>query len=217
MAFRMPPEDLWRVFSAVGFGQYPKSGFPGEARGRLRKYNTWKKIERATMSYGHGMSVSLLQLARAYTVFTTGGRLLPITFVKRDALPEGKKVLSTTTSNAIRAMLEGVTQEGGTGTKARVPGYRVAGKTGTAHKIISGLYSKNNYYSSFVGFAPASHPRLVVAVVVDDPQGNAHYGGEVAGPVFSEVMGRSLRLLGVREDNIEETFTAERKFGQVEG
>ncbi len=217
IALRMPSEDLWKILSSVGFGKYPKSGFPGEARGRLRKHNTWKKIERATMSYGHGMSVSLLQLARAYTVFTAGGRLLPISFVKRDAVPTGQRILSSGTANAVTAMLEGVTSDEGTGPQARVPGYRVAGKTGTAHKIISGVYSKSHYYSSFVGFAPVSAPKLIVAVVVDDPRGGAYYGGQVAGPVFSEVMGRSLRLLGVREDSPKETLTAEREFWQVEG
>ena len=169
------------------------------------------------MSFGHGISVSLIQLARAYTIFTTGGRLLPITFVKRDALPKGRMVMSLQTSKAVGKMLEEVVEDGGTGTKARVLGYRVAGKTGTAHKLLDGAYSKHSYYSSFVGFAPASKPKLIVAVVIDDPRGGQYFGGTVAAPVFSQIIGNSLRLLDVPGDKKEKTITADRQSPSVEG
>ncbi len=217
IALKMPSEELWRMFSLVGFGKSPESGFPGEAKGRLRKFSTWKTIEKATMSFGHGISVSLIQLARAYTIFTTGGRLLPITFVKRDALPKGRKVMSLQTSKALGKMLEEVIEDGGTGTKARVLGYRVAGKTGTAHKLLDGAYSKHSYYSSFVGFAPASKPKLIVAVVIDDPRGGHYFGGTVAAPVFSQIIGNSLRLLDVPGDKKEKTLTADRQSPSAEG
>ena len=217
IALKMPSEELWRMFSLVGFGKSPESGFPGEAKGRLRKFSTWKTIEKATMSFGHGISVSLIQLARAYTIFTTGGRLLPITFVKRDALPKGRMVMSLQTSKALGKMLEEVIEDGGTGTKARVLGYRVAGKTGTAHKLLDGAYSKHSYYSSFVGFAPASKPKLIVAVVIDDPRGGHYFGGTVAAPVFSQIIGNSLRLLDVPGDKKEKTLTADRQSPSAEG
>jgi cell division protein FtsI (penicillin-binding protein 3) len=204
IALAMPPERLWGIFSAVGFGLAPRSGFPGEASGQLRAFSTWKPIEQATMSYGHGMSVSLLQLARAYSVFATDGNLVPLTFVRRDNRPESKPVLSQRTARAVREMLESVTLPGGTALNARVTGYRVAGKTGTAHKVIDGAYARNLYISSFVGFAPASNPQLVVAVMIDEPGGKRYYGGEVAAPVFREVTAGALRLMGIAPDLMDE-------------
>ena len=209
IALGMPSEKLWQILSMVGFGNSPDSGFPGEASGKLRKFSTWRKIEKATMSFGHGISVSLLQLARAYTIFTTGGKLLPITFVKRDAVPEGRKVLSKTTADAVNHMLAEAIGIGGTGTKAQVLGYQAAGKTGTAHKIADGGYTKDRYYSSFVGFAPVDKPKLIVAVVVDDPKGGKYFGGDVAAPVFSQVVSDSMRILNVPREIIEETITAD--------
>jgi cell division protein FtsI (penicillin-binding protein 3) len=156
------------------------------------------------MSYGHGMSVSLLQLARAYSVFATDGNLVPLTFVRRDNRPESKPVLSPRTARAVREMLESVTLPGGTALNARVTGYRVAGKTGTAHKVIDGAYARNLYISSFVGFAPASNPQLVVAVMIDEPGGKRYYGGEVAAPVFREVTAGALRLMGIAPDLMDE-------------
>jgi len=200
MALAMAPQKLWTILSDVGFGSQTKVGFPGEATGRLRAYQTWKPIEQATMSYGHGISVSLLQLARAYSVFATNGELKPLTLIKRDQPAEGKAVISRRTAMEVRKMLEMVTQPGGTATRAQVAGFRVAGKTGTAHKLIGATYASDRYISSFVGFAPASNPRLVIAVMLDEPGGKSYYGGEVAAPVFSAVMAGALRLLGIEPD-----------------
>ncbi len=200
MALAMAPEKLWTILSDVGFGAQTKVGFPGEASGRLRAYQNWKPIEQATMSYGHGISVSLLQLARAYSVFATNGELKPLTLLKRDQPVSGKAVISAKTAMAVRKMLEMVTQPGGTATRAQVAGYRVAGKTGTAHKLVGVNYAPDRYIASFVGFAPASHPRLVIAVMLDEPGGKYYYGGEVAAPVFSNVMAGALRLLGIEPD-----------------
>jgi len=200
IALAMAPQKLWAIFSAVGFGTQTRVGFPGEATGRLRAYQSWKPIEHATMSYGHGVSVSLLQLARAYSVFATDGELKQLTLIRRDQPVEGKRVVSRRTAQAVRKMLEMVTQPGGTATRAQVAGYRVAGKTGTAHKLDGATYAADRYVSSFVGFAPASNPRLVIAVMIDEPGGKHYYGGEVAAPVFSNVMAGALRLLGVTPD-----------------
>ena len=200
MALSMAPQKMWTIFSDVGFGTLSKVGFPGEASGRLRAYQSWKPIEQATMSYGHGISVSLLQLARAYSVFATDGELKPLTLVRREEPVEGKRVVSAVTAQAVRRMLEMVTQPGGTATRAQVAGFRVAGKTGTAHKLEGNGYAADRYISSFVGFAPASHPRIVIAVMIDEPGGKHYYGGEVAAPVFSNVMAGALRLLGVSPD-----------------
>ena len=200
MALALAPQKMWNIFYDVGFGTQTKVGFPGEATGRLRAYQTWKPIEQATMSYGHGISVSLLQLARAYSVFATNGELKTLTLVKRDKPVEGKAVISPRTAMAVRKMLEMVTQPGGTATRAQVAGFRVAGKTGTAHKLLGASYASDRYISSFVGFAPASNPRLVIAVMLDEPGGKSYYGGEVAAPVFSNVMAGALRILGVGPD-----------------
>src|SRR6185436_1037013 len=200
IALAMAPQKLWAIFSAVGFGTQTRVGFPGEATGRLRAYQSWKPIEHATMSYGHGVSVSLLQLARAYSVFATDGELKQLTLIRRDVPVEGKRVVSRRTAQAVRKMLETVTQPGGTATRAQVAGYRVAGKTGTAHKLDGSTYAADRYVSSFVGFAPASSPRLVIAVMIDEPAGKQYYGGEVAAPVFSNVMAGALRLLGITPD-----------------
>jgi cell division protein FtsI (penicillin-binding protein 3) len=200
MALAMPRETMWDLFQRVGFGAAPQLSFPGAAAGRLRGYKSWRPIEQATMAYGHGISVSLLQLARAYTVFATDGELIPLTLVKSPAAVNGEKVLSAETARAVRAMLELAVQSGGTGQRARVMGWRVAGKTGTAHKLESGSYSANRYLASFVGLAPASAPRLVVAVMVDEPSSGGHYGGTVAAPVFAQVVQGALRLMGVPHD-----------------
>ena len=152
------------------------------------------------MSYGHGISVSLLQLARAYTVFATNGELRPLTLIKRDAPIEGTRVISPATALAVRTMLESVVQPGGTAVRAQVLGYRVAGKTGTAHKLEGGAYAADRYVSSFVGMAPASDPRLLVAVMIDEPEGREYYGGVVAAPVFRSVIADALRMLSIQPD-----------------
>ncbi|MDO8346580.1 MAG: penicillin-binding protein 2 [Rugosibacter sp.] len=200
IALSMPAEDMWTMFDSVGFGSPLKLGFPGEAGGRLRPAKTWKPIEQATMSYGHGISVTLIQLARAYLAFARDGDLLPLSLTRLDAaVPLGKPVFSAQTAREVRAMLEMVVQPGGTAPRAHVPGYRVAGKTGTAHKVEGGTYA-NKYVASFVGFAPVSDPRLVIAVMVDEPSNGKYYGGDVAAPVFAQIMGGALRTLGVPSD-----------------
>jgi len=199
IALSLEPEALWQSLADSGFGTRTGSNFPGEAPGRLRDAKTWRPIEQATLSYGHGMSVNLLQLARAYTVFANDGELKPVSLVKLDAPMVGKKVFSDGTARALRDMLELVVQPGGTAPLAQVAGYRVAGKTGTAHKLEGGRYV-DRYVASFVGLAPASNPRLVVAVMIDEPDNGQYYGGLVAAPVFSKVTGAALHVLNVPND-----------------
>ena len=200
IALSLPKEKLWAMLSGVGFGILPESGLPGEVAGRLRPHSSWRPIEQATLSYGHGISVSLLQLARAYSVFTGDGELMRLTIVRADTPTTPERVLKPEAAVAVRRMLEMATQTGGTAPKAQVTGYRVAGKTGTAHKLENGGYASDKYVSSFVGFAPASDPRLIVAVMIDEPRNGEYYGGLVAAPVFSAVMAGSLRLLAVPPD-----------------
>lgn len=200
IALTLEPSYLWKALHNVGIGTPPRSNFPGEATGKLRPYQTWRPIEQATMSYGHGLSVSLLQLARAYTVFANDGELKPISLLKLDEPSVGVQVFSPDTARAVRKMLELVTQPGGTAPQAQVLGYRVAGKTGTAHKLLDGEYAPNLYVGSFVGMAPASNPRLIIAVMIDQPSDGNYYGGTIAAPVFSRVMAGALRMLGVPPD-----------------
>ncbi len=200
IAAMLPSQTMWQMFDDVGFGQVPRLGFPGEVTGRVRPWKTWKPIEQATMSYGHGISVSLIQLARAYSVFARDGDLVPLSLTRVDApLTSGATVFSAKTAREVRMMLEMAVLPGGTAPKAQIPGYRVAGKTGTAHKLEGGRYA-NKYVSSFVGFAPVSDPRLIIAVMIDEPSAGKHYGGAVAAPVFASVMGASLRTLGIAPD-----------------
>ncbi len=200
IALSMKSEQMWEMFSKVGFGSVPKTEFPGEASGKLRPWKTWQPIEQATMSYGHGISVSLLQLARAYMIFAGEGDIKPISLTKLEAPQPGVPVIAPETAKAMRAMLELAVLPGGTAPRAQVVGYRVAGKTGTAHKQENGRYLDDRYVSSFVGFAPASNPRLIVAVMIDEPSNGQYYGGAVAAPVFSQVMAGALRLLSVPPD-----------------
>jgi cell division protein FtsI (penicillin-binding protein 3) len=199
IALSLKSETMWQGLADSGFGAQTGSNFPGEAPGKLRDPKTWRPIEQATMAYGHGISVNLLQLARAYTIFANDGELKPISLLKLDAPVAGKKIFSARTAQALRDMLEMVVLPGGTAPLAQVAGYRVAGKTGTAHKLEDGHYV-NHYIASFVGFAPASNPRLVVAVMIDDPSGAEYYGGEVAAPVFSKITGAALHALSVPND-----------------
>ena len=199
IALSLPARTMWEMFSEAGFGTAPRSGFPGEVSGRLRPAKTWRPIEQATMAYGHGISVNLVQLARAYTVFATDGELKPVSLLRLDAPVAGRPVIKPETARAVRHMLELVVQPGGTAPKAQVAGYRVAGKTGTAHKLEGRSYA-NKYVSSFVGFAPASNPRLIVALMIDEPSAGQYYGGSIAAPVFASVMGAALRMLGVPPD-----------------
>ncbi|MBC3878234.1 penicillin-binding protein 2 [Undibacterium sp. FT79W] len=200
MALQMPPKEMWELFTTLGFGQQPKIGFPGAVAGRLRNYKNWRPIEQATMSYGHGLSVSLLQMARAYTIFARNGDMIPITFQKTSDAPAAQRVISDKTAQQLRVMMESVTQPGGTATQARVPGYRVAGKTGTAHKIEGGRYV-NKYVGDFIGFAPVSNPRVIVAVMIDEPSAGGHFGGIVAAPVFAAITANVLRSMNVPPDS----------------
>ena len=200
MALTLKPEFLWGYFNQIGFGTPTHVGFPGEGSGHLRNYKTWRPIEQATMSFGHGISVTLLQLARAYTVFANDGELRPISLLKLSESPIGHQVYSAQVANEMKDMLETVVQPGGTALKAQVPGYRVAGKTGTAHKVGAHGYEEDKYVASFVGMAPASNPRLIMAVMIDEPSNGEYYGGSVAAPVFSKVMADALRMLAIPQD-----------------
>ncbi|MFZ6814075.1 peptidoglycan D,D-transpeptidase FtsI family protein [Undibacterium sp. Rencai35W] len=200
MALQMPPQEMWEMFTTVGFGQQPKFGFPGAVAGRLRNYKTWRPIEQATMSYGHGVSVSLIQMARAYMIFARNGDMIPLTFQKSSDQPVGHRVISEKTAQQLRMMMETVTEPGGTATQARIAGYRVAGKTGTAHKIEGGKYV-NKYVGDFVGFAPVSNPRVIVAVMIDEPTTGGYYGGTVAAPVFAAITANILRSMNVPPDS----------------
>ena len=200
IALALPSEKMWNMFNQVGFGTPPRSGFPGEGSGRLRAYASWRPIEQATMAYGHGISLSLLQLARAYMVFASDGEIKAVTLMKRDAPAAGTRVITPETALQVRRMLELVVQPGGTAPRAQVMGYRVAGKTGTAHKLEGANYAATKYVASFIGFAPASDPQLIVAVMIDEPGAGQYYGGTVAAPVFSNVMAGALRQLRVKPD-----------------
>ena len=203
MALSLKREELWSTFNQLGFGTPTHIGFPGEASGILRPYKTWRPIEQATMSFGHGISVTLLQLARAYTVFANDGELKPVSLFKLTESPVGHQVFSAQVANDVKAMLELVVQPGGTAPKAQIAGYRVGGKTGTAHKIGSHGYEDDKYVASFVGMAPASNPRLIMAVMIDEPsiEKDGYYGGAAAAPVFSAVMADALRMLSVPQDS----------------
>jgi len=196
----MPPERMGTFYRELGFGLAPRTGFPGEAKGSVRPWTEWRPIEQATMAYGHGLSVSLLQLARAYTIFTTDGRLLPLSLLKREGQPIGKPLITKETARQLTRMMEMAVLPGGTAPLAQVPGYRVAGKTGTAHKAEGGGYAERKYVSSFVGFGPVSDPRYIVAVMLDEPSGVKHYGGDVSAPVFSSVMASLFRTMAITPD-----------------
>ncbi len=203
MALSLKKEELWSTFNQLGFGSRANIGFPGEASGILRPYKTWRPIEQATMSYGHGISVTLLQLARAYTVFANDGEIKPVSLTKLKEPSVGHQVFSAKVANDVKAMLELVVQPGGTALRAQVAGYRVGGKTGTAHKIGPKGYEADKYVASFVGIAPASNPRLIMAVMIDEPniQNDQYYGGVAAAPVFAAVMADALRMLAVPQDS----------------
>jgi len=200
LALSLPSEAMWDLYRRMGLGSPPELGFPGATGGRLRHYRSWRPVEQATMAYGHGISVSLVQLARAYTVFARDGELVQLTLLRSAGVAEGVKVLSAETARAVRAMLEAAVQPTGTGPHARIAGWRVAGKTGTAHKLMDGVYEPDKYLSSFVGLAPVSAPRLVAAVLIDEPSAGGYFGGVVAAPVFAQIMRGALRLLGVPLD-----------------
>ncbi|RTZ58176.1 MAG: penicillin-binding protein 2 [Gammaproteobacteria bacterium] len=200
IADRLSNERMWKTLDLAGFGHAPGSGLPGESKGRLPNYSGWKRSEKITMAYGYHIAVTPLQLARAYGVIARGGRQFPVTILKHEEPVDGEQVFDPKKVAQLTRMLEGVVEKGGTAPLAAVDHYQVAGKTGTAHKIKHGAYSKKDYVGSFAGFAPSSHPRLVVAVMIDEPSNGKHFGGDVAGPVFRNVMAESLRLLNVEPE-----------------
>jgi len=200
LAMSLEPDQLWGTMTQFGLGSLTSSGFPGESAGLLTHYNHWRPISQATLAYGYGVSVTPLQLAQAYSVLGTDGLLRPISLVALDSPGESDRILSRDSAAAVRRMLEEVVRPGGTGTKAAVTGYRIAGKTGTAWKFAAGGYSEDKYISIFAGLAPASDPRLTVVVVIDEPRGEFYYGSDVAAPVFADVMAEALRLLAVPPD-----------------
>jgi len=202
IALSLEPLEFWSTLTKVGFGQATGSGFPGEASGFLNPYNNWSEVEQATMSFGYGISTTALQLAQAYMPFATDGMMLPVTFLKVSEPVAASRVFSAGVARQVRAMLETVVQIGGTGYRASIEGYRVAGKTGTVHKTVAGGYSEDRYLSLFAGMAPASNPRLIAVVIIDEPKGDQYYGGLVAAPVFSKVMAGALRLLDIPPDDL---------------
>lgn len=191
------PKEMYDFYHDLGVGVRMHSGFPGETAGLLRSWRRWQKIEQATMSFGYGLQLSLLQLARAYTVLTHDGELLPVSFEKQAVAPKGKRVIKASTAKKVRELMVSVTEAGGTGTAGAVDGFDVGAKTGTARKLVNGRYVDNKHVATFIGFAPAKNPRVIVAVTIDEPTANGYYGGVVTGPPFKKIMGGSLNILGV--------------------
>ena len=203
MAMQMQPREMWETFSQAGFGQKPQIAFPGVVSGRLRPYKSWRPIEQATMSYGYGLSASLFQMARAYTVFGHDGQIIDATMLKTDEPAAGVQVFSAKTALEVRKMLQMAAGPGGTGQKAQTLGYSVGGKSGTAYKQVGKSYGTDKdrkYRGWFVGMAPIDKPRVIVAVMIDEPRAGKYYGGEVAAPVFSELVQQALRMKGVQPD-----------------
>ena len=210
MALAMPPQEMWEMFTKSGFGQAPRFGFPGAVAGRVRPYKAWRPVEQANMAFGHGISVSLLQLARSYMIFARDGDIIPLSFQKVTENPIGQQVISAKTAAEMRVMLETVVNPGGTATQAQVAGYRVGGKTGTAQKLVNGRYSQTKYIGSFAGIAPMSNPRFIIAVMVDEPTGAIHTGGGVAAPTFAALAASALRAANVPPDStVTEIITPE--------
>lgn len=203
IAMQMQSREMWEMFSSAGFGQKPQISFPGAVSGKLRPYKTWRPIEQATMSYGYGLSASLFQMARSYTVFTNDGLIIPVTMQKSAEPALGVPVLSARTAGQVRKMLQMAAGPGGTGQRAQTIGYSVGGKSGTAYKQIGkgyGSAGNRKYRGWFVGLAPVERPRVIVAVMIDEPSAGQYYGGAVAAPVFSEVVQQTLRMMGVAPD-----------------
>jgi len=207
IALTIPPASLFTMHQRIGFGEYTNSGFPGEVYGEIVQARYSRDVERATLSYGYGLSVTTLQLARAYSVLAADGKRKPVSFVLQSSPVAGEQVIDSKITRQVRTMLESVITDGGTGTKANIPGYWVAGKTGTVKKLGPGGYTDDKYVSVFAGMAPARQPRLVMVIAIHEPKGKAYYGGEVAAPVFASVMSGALRLLDIPPDVIPETKT----------
>ncbi len=201
VAQQLDPEQMWNIYDRFGFGRPPGSEYPGEVAGLLNHSSLWHAIEQTTLSYGYGLAVSVLQLTRAYAAIANGGVIPQVSFVKREDAEPGTRIISQRVAAQVTKMLEAVVSKDGTGSRAAVPGYRVAGKTGTSYKSYSGGYDEERYISLFAGFAPVTNPQLALVVVLHDPSAGEHYGGHVAAPVFSQVMGDGLRILGVKPDD----------------
>ena len=199
LAMNTSPQEMWDLYTAAGFGQAPKIGFPGAVSGTLHPYKKWVPSDQARIAFGYGVSTSLFQLARAYTIFARDGELVPLTIERSPEFKPGTPVISAKTAIEMRGMLETVTEPGGTAIKAQAEGFRVGGKTGTAHKLVGKGYG-NKYRAYFAGLAPISAPRIVVAVMIDEPTGGSHYGGDVAAPVFSTIVSETLHTLNVLPD-----------------
>ena len=208
VARELEEEQMWSVFDSFGFGNPPGTEFPGEVAGFFNHPTSWNHTEQATISYGYGISVSALQLVRAYSTLANDGVMLPVSYIAlKEPPPTGTRVIEPSIAQEVQLMLESVVSSG-TGTRAQVPGYRVAGKTGTSHRSQEGGYAENRYIAVFAGFAPVSNPRLAVAVVVKDPKAGQHYGGVVAAPVFADVMSQGLRLGGIEPDAVDDRRAA---------
>jgi len=202
LAMSLPSEQLWTVLSRFGLGRLTSSGFPGESAGLLSHYENWRPIAKATLAYGYGLSVTPLQLAQTYAVLAADGVMRPVSLTRVERAPIGRQVVSPATARAVIGMLEHVVTPEGTGIRAAVAGYRVAGKTGTARKFDVGGYSEERYTAVFAGVAPVSRPRLAVVVIVDEPRAGAYYGGDVAAPVFSGIVAGAMRILAIAPDRM---------------
>lgn len=203
IALALGPGPLWEMYSAVGLGRDTGSGFPGEASGVLHPYRNWSEVELATIAFGYGLSVTTLQLAQAYAAIAADGVQRPVSLQRLDGTPPaGRQAIPADVARAVRSMMEAVADPDGTARLAAIPGYRIAGKTGTAHKVAAGGYAEDQYMSLFAGMAPSREPRLVLVVVIDEPRGSEYYGGQVAAPVFSEVMRGALRIFNVPPDDL---------------
>ena len=200
IAMSLESDQLWQMMTQFGLGSLTSSGFPGESAGLLTHYDDWRQITQATLGYGYSVSVTPLQLTQAYAALGGNGYIRPVSLVALDQPNDGQRIITDDTAESIRAMMEVVVQPGGTGSEAGVTGYRVAGKTGTSWKAAPGGYSEDKYFSIFAGFAPASNPRLAAVVIIDEPTGDLYYGGDVAAPVFGDVMAESLRLMAIPPD-----------------
>ncbi|MFL6631070.1 MAG: peptidoglycan D,D-transpeptidase FtsI family protein [Massilia sp.] len=194
-------QEMWEMFTKVGFGQAPRFGFPGAAAGRVRPYKSWPIVAKANMSFGQGISMSLLQLAHAWLIFARDGDVIPLSFQKVTDKPVGQQIISAKTAAQVRTMVESVVSPQGTAPQAQVAGYRIGGKTGTAQKVINGRYSQTHYVGNFVGIAPMSNPRFIIAVMIDDPSGPFHTGGAVAAPTFAALAANALRAANVPPDS----------------
>jgi cell division protein FtsI (penicillin-binding protein 3) len=203
IALSLEPQQIWAMLTQLGFGHVTGSGIPAESAGLLTNYASWRPMSIASLSYGYGLSVTPLQLTQAYATLGALGVARPVSMLRTDESPVGERVLSERNARTLISLLESVISDG-TGGKAAIPGYRVAGKTGTAWKANAGGYSTDRYVSVFGGVAPATQPRLAAVVVIDDPGAGRYYGGDVAAPVFAGVVGGALRLMGVAPDAIKQ-------------